>query len=91
MNQEIKRLLKLSNIPNFQLSAEEIKTLKTWENEQEKLVIPKKDEVKAPKGYKVDDAIGANESSTIVPKKDSKEKAEKSLVHSRFIKKKLAK
>lgn len=35
MDREIKRLLKLSRIPNFKLSEEESRLLAQWKNEQE--------------------------------------------------------
>lgn len=44
MDREIKRLLKLSNIPNFKLSEEENKRLDDWKKAQEpvKVIRPKR-------------------------------------------------
>ena len=41
MNREIKRLLKLSNIPNFHLSAEEEAILNEWKRQQEPVEVIK--------------------------------------------------
>ena len=51
MNQEIKRLLKLSSIPGFRLSPREQATLDAWKSAQEAIVIkpPKKMRSKASK------------------------------------------
>lgn len=76
MNNEIKRLLKLSAIPGFQLTATEIETLKEWKKTQKSVKPAKKVKQKAPEGFKVDEQIGDAKGPAIVPVEDSEEKAE---------------
>ena len=42
MDREIKRLLKLSNIPNFRLSEQEQETLEEWKRQQKPVEIKKR-------------------------------------------------
>lgn len=42
MDREIKRLLKLSNIPNFRLSEKEESILNEWKRRQEPVVVKKR-------------------------------------------------
>lgn len=63
MDEEIKRLLKLSNIPNFKLLPKEEKKLKEWK-EQQVDVKPKKRII--PDGYTELQGIGANGRNTII-------------------------
>lgn len=68
MDLEIKRLLKLSNIPGFKLTKKEQATLEAWKKEQ-KPVKPKKAK-KAPKGYTILEGMGSNGNPTMVKTKD---------------------
>lgn len=66
MDSEIKRLLKLSSIPGFQLSKKELKTLDEWKKAQKSVKPKRTRKTRAPKGYKVMDGMGVGTKPTIV-------------------------
>ena len=58
MDREIKRLLKLSNIPGFNLAEEEVKKLKAWKKKQQP-VRPRK-----PRAKKTTNEVKSEEKET---------------------------
>ncbi len=70
MDNEIKRLLKLSKIPNFKLLAKEEKKLNEWKSKQVEIK-PKKRVI--PEGYVELQGIGANGNNTLIASQEALE------------------
>lgn len=77
MDREIKRLLKLTNIPNFELTNKEKEKLAKWKTEQKKIKVPKKVERIIPEGFVELDGIGANDRNTLIATSDAPESTKK--------------
>lgn len=66
MDTEIKRLLKLSNIPGFKLSNKEQQILEDWKKAQKDVKPPKKVKKVAPKGFHYDEEIGTSAGPALI-------------------------
>lgn len=76
MDSEIKRLLKLANIPGFQLSDKEIRKLEDWKAKQKSVKPVKAKAKKAPKGFKYDKEMGTASGPTMIEVKEVKDELE---------------
>lgn len=85
MDNEIKRLLKLSKIPNFRMSDSEKKKLEEWKSQQID-VKPKKRVI--PKGYTELEGIGANGKNTLVGSQDALESLSESKTTRKYTRRK---
>lgn len=85
MNDEIKRLLKLSNIPNFRLLDKEQKMLDEWKSKQVEIK-PKKRTI--PKGFVEMDGIGADGKNTLISAQEAPETLQKKKTTRKYSRKK---
>ena len=89
MDKDIRRLLKLSQIPGFKLQESEEKKLAEWKKEQFRVKVPKKQRV-IPKGYAELDGIGADGKNTLIATSEDPQATKKKKTTRRSSRKKIA-
>lgn len=77
MDKEIKRLLKLSNIPNFTLSKAEMEKLVEWKRQQRRIKTTKKIGRIIPEGYMELEGVGANGENALIATSEAPEATKK--------------